>query len=310
MSDLVNINKQSIDEYRAPDIIEEFLKDIDVSPGTRNQYRRNLRQFTAWLDSVGITDPGRRTILDFKTSLDVAGKAANTVNAYMTTVRQLYKWAETQGYYRDITRGIKGARQPKPTHISLSSEQAHHLLESIDRSTRVGKRDYALINLLLRTGLRTIEAARANIEDMQPHGGKTVLWVQGKGHRQKDDLVVLTMKTQIPIAEYIATRPNAQGDSPLFHSLSNRSKGERLSTRSISWIVSGRLQHAGLKTLMPKLSAHKLRHTAITLLVAAGVSVERVQSMARHQSIATTMIYFNNQARLTNAPEEEMDNIL
>ena len=76
---------------------------------------------------------------------------------------------------------------------------------------------------------------------------------------------------------------------PLFTSLSNHNRGERLTTRSISGIVKSRLKKAGYNS--SRLTAHSLRHTAVTLSLLAGKNLAEVQQFARHINISTTMIY-------------------
>jgi len=88
----------------------------------------------------------------------------------------------------------------------LTVDDVSGLLGSIDRSTIEGKRDYALINLLIRTGLRTIETIRADVGDIRQASGETVLSVQGKGRDEKDELVILTPPSLNPIREYLTAR--------------------------------------------------------------------------------------------------------
>lgn len=82
------------------------------------------------------------------------------------------------------------------------------MLASIDRSTEKGMCDFAILNLMLRTGLRGIEIVRANCRDIQTKAGVDVLYVQGKGRASKDNFVVLTPKALSPIAAYLEKRSN------------------------------------------------------------------------------------------------------
>ena len=75
-------------------------------------------------------------------------------------------------------------------------------------------RDFAIVNLLLRTGLRTIEAVRADVGDITFKANRRILRVWGKGHDTKDDFVVLTDKTYLPIKNYLATRKGAKANEP------------------------------------------------------------------------------------------------
>jgi len=109
--------------------------------------------------------------------------------------------------YPNIARGIKGAKKTRGFKKDpLTVAQVKELLRGIDRSTPQGKRDYALLNLFIRTGLRTIEAVRAEVGDIRQEGGEAVLWIQGKGRDTKDEFVLLTPETLRPINEYLQTR--------------------------------------------------------------------------------------------------------
>ena len=164
-----------------------------------------------------------------------------------------------------------------------------------------GLRDYALINLMVRTGLRTIEIARAQVRDLRQDGGEAVLWIQGKGRQAKDEFVLLVNEALNPLREYLAARGEPDQESPLFSSLSDRNAGGPLTTRSIRGIVKKALRRVNLNDR--RLSAHSLRHTAISLSIKGGASLEQAQAMARHTDPKTTLIYFHNAARIEKGAE-------
>ena len=227
----------------------------------------------------------------------------------MVTVRRFYAWAETEGFYRDITRGIKGVKRAKGFKKDpLTVRQIKDLLTSIDRDSLEGKRDYALLNLLIRTGLRTIEVARADFGDIRQQGGEAVLWIQGKGRTSKDEFVLLTPETLNPINTYLNARGRVKDNEPLFTSLSDRNQGGRLTTSSISRIAKQHLVDIGLDN--GRLTAHSLRHTAITLSLLGGATIQEAQTLARHADVNTTLIYSHNINRLAQAPERKIDALL
>ena len=176
------------------------------------------------------------------------------------------------------------------------------MLDSIDTQTAKGKRDYSIIALMVTGGLRDIEAARANIEDLKQLGGSTVLYLQGKGRDERTDYVKVVPAVEKPVREYLKTRPNAKSQHPLFTSLSNNSRGRRLSAKSISSIVKGRLLAAGYNS--DRLTAHSLRHSAVTLSLMGGLPLDEVQQFARHKNISTTQIYAHNLERAKNRSED------
>jgi len=116
-----------------------------------------------------------------------------------------------------------------------------------------------------------------------------VLFVHGKRCSEKNDFMVLTEALQADINRYLAERKSLSPTDPLFASTSNRNKGGRLTTRSMSGIVKNALRAIGLDS--EHYTAHSLRHTSVTYALMAGASVEETQKMARHSDISTTMIY-------------------
>lgn len=287
------------------ELAERFLAEQDVMETTRATYRRALRQFVNWLRETGrdqrMSTLQRSDILAYKESLQ-ASKSPSTVSCYLTTVRRLYGWLESYKLYPDITRGVRGGKAVKGHRKDcLTPGQIRQVLAAIDRSTLEGKRDYAVLNLLLRTGLRTVEVARAKVCDLRQDTGTAVLWIQGKGHQAKDDFVLLMEETLQPLREYLAARGNVAEDQPLFVSVSDRNKGQALTTRSLSRIVKHAFRRVGLDDR--RLTAHSCRHTAITLAVKGGASLEQVQAMARHSDPKITLVYFHNVARVQSGAE-------
>ena len=108
-------------------------------------------------------------------------------------------------------------------------------------------------------------------------------------------------ETLKPLREYLATRGDLPGEAPLFASLSDRNAGGPLTTRSIRGIIKTALRRVNLNDR--RLSAHSLRHTAISLSIKGGASLEQAQAMARHTDPKTTLIYFHNAARIENGAE-------
>jgi len=162
----------------------------------------------------------------------------------------------------------------------------------------------------LRTGLRTIEVSRANIQDIVFKGSQRVLLVQGKGRDEKDNFVILTDKAYKPILDYLATRGRVNSSDPLFTSSSNNSKGERLTTRTISYLAKEGLKAIGLNERA--FTAHSLRHTTAVNILKAGGSLETAQFTLRHSNPATTQIYtetLNEERRLQNSGEALIDSL-
>lgn len=274
---------------------EIYADYLDASERTVQAYIANLKQFVKWMGAHGITRPTREDIIEWREELKADHKPA-TVQAYIIAVRKFFSWAEQQGIYPNIAENVKGAKvQQGNKKDYLTGKQVAAVLQGIDRSTAKGIRDYAIVLLMVTGGLRDIEVSRANIEDLHTLGGVTVLDIQGKGRDDRAEFIKVTEEAEQALRAYLATRETAAGSEPLFTSVSHNNAGQRITTKSISTLVKHYLKAAGLNS--PRLTAHSLRHTAVTISLLAGCSLEEVQQFARHSSINTTMIYAHNLQR-------------
>lgn len=276
-------------QYTLAAVLEKFIEDQDVKPSSKALYKRTLSQYFNWIEQSGykMAEIERTHILLYRDKLMEEGKSSLTATSYITSVRLFYEWTEAHKIYPNVAKGVKSPKRkqqfrkqpltPAQTAAMLATEQESH-----------SKRDYAIINLLVRTGLRTIEVSRANVEDITFKGGKRVLMVKGKGRDEKDNFVILTDKAYQPIKAYLDER-KAVGGQPLFISTSNNNKGERMTTRTISYIAKEALKSIGLDDKV--YTAHSLRHTAAVNILRAGGSLEMAQLTMRHTNPATTQIY-------------------
>lgn len=295
-------------------LIEQFLASQDVTQGSRRTYRSALRQFFAWFSDNRIINPTRETILDFKEFLDAKGLRPFTRSGYLVAVRRFFEWSETLKLYPNIAKGIKGARRAVKTHQknALTMEQIERLLYSIDQKDVAGKRDFALINLLFRTGLRLIEVKRAQICDLElkDDDDGALLWIRGKGRDGKDDFVVLTEDALAPLRCYLRERKAKNTQEPLFASLSDRNHGAYITTFSLSRLIKNRLRKAGIESR--RITAHSLRHTFGVMAIQAGASLYEVQLAMRHTAPATTEIYLGDierSKRLEGGPERRISSL-
>ena len=290
-------------------LLASFISSQDVSEGSRKLYKRTLSQYFLWTDGNGknLNTLTRKDVLEYKDYLQEQGLSPLTISSYITSVRKFYEWAEGEKLYPNIARGIKTPRRQqafKKQH--LTDAKSRELLEHFQgRSLR----DYAIANLILRTGLRTIEVVRANIEDITFKGNRRILKVWGKGRLEKDDFVVLSEKAYLPIKNYLAVaRKGAKPGEPLFTSASHQNYGERLTTKTISALCKDGLKAIGLEG--KEFTAHSLRHTTAVAILKHGGQLTDVQSVLRHSSPVTSQIYTESvkeELRLQNAPELFLD---
>ena len=300
----------SVEIYNENDIIQRWLDSLDVLEDTKETYKAHLIDFIKWINTNGIQRATKGDILKYKQEL-INRYSNSTVCLKISSLKSFYRFLNEQELANDITKNIKGAKISKGFKRDIFTlEQIQEIMKSIDRTTLVGARDYAMVNLFLRTGLRSCEVNRANIEDIRNKDGEIVLYVQGKGRTDKDEFVVLTPSMLNILNEYLNMREQNQhitDTSPLFISLSDRNFGERLSLFSIRWLVKNILREAGINS--KRLTTHSTRHTAITLSLLSGADLLEVKEMARHTSVDTTLLYAHNVKRLANAPEKKLEQV-
>lgn len=286
------------------DIMQSWTRFIEGSPKTVETYTRAIRQFWKWVHENGISQPTKEDIRAYREELKIDHKPS-TVQNYIMALKQFFKWTEDEGVYPNIAKNVKGAKlDTEHKKDELTTAQVKKLIGSIDRSTLTGKRDYAMITLMVTTGMRTIEVERADIQDLRTLGDFTALYYQGKGHQEKAEFKKVPAPVEDAIRDYLNARKEADETQPLFISTANRNSGERLTTRSISRIVKDRLVAAGLDS--PRWTAHSLRHTTATQNLLNGGSIEETQQLLGHTNISTTMIYAHHIEKAKRQAEERI----
>ena len=285
--------------------ISEYVKTLDVKPKSKETYTKALRVFFNW--NNGVIPTHRADILAYKQHL-TNSYSASTINAYITAIKGFYAFLEAEGYCPNVTANIKGVKNSKGfKKDALTIAQAKTLLNNNGDSLEE-KRNTAIITLMIHTGLRTVEIERANIEDIRQTGGATLLYIQGKGRDTKDEFVILTADVIEPLTEYLNCRGKCNPSEPLFAATSNRNQNGRLTTRSISRIIKNALIDVGIDS--DRITAHSLRHTAVTLSLLGGATIQEAQQLARHSNINTTLIYAHNINRIKNAAERNIADVL
>ena len=304
MNSLTVQNTQQIQNIDIHTAIDNWVRFVDASPKTIATYSRAISLFSRWAKENGISQPTREDIIRYRDELKADHKPA-TVNGYLMAIKQFYKWLEESGLSPNVAKNVKSVKMDREHKKDpLTQAQAQRLIGSIDRSTLTGARDYAIISLMLTTGARTIEVARANIEDIRPLGNFTAWYFQAKGHEERSEFKKVVSQVEVALREYLTLRGETDETQPLFISTANRNHGERLTTRSVSRIVKEHLKDAGLDS--PRWTAHSLRHTSAMQCLLNGGTLQETQSLLGHRDINTTLIYANHLDRAKREAENRI----
>lgn len=283
---------------------EEFLSEN--SEETVGTYRRTLNEFQRYVP----LHKGRFRFMEedvraYKNYLgDTRGLSEVSVSTYLTGLRRFCQYLVDIGRLTENpAKEVKGNRRPSShSREVLTEQEIEELFDSVDDSTRIGKRDVGIMYLMLYAGLSGIEIVRADVEDLEQTLMGWYLRVQGKGHTVKDEQVPVDTQVMEKIRIYLDARGRYKPSDPLFISHGHRSKGSRLNTRSVRSRINKHLKEAGLKR--PGVSPHSLTHTAALIWLNNGMSVEEVKERMRHGTLETTMIYYKRQGLLKRDPEE------
>jgi len=199
----------------------------------------------------------------------------------IATLRSFFNYLTLKAHLLE-ENPIKDLDSPKlmkslPKYLTL--DESVELLSSVDCANR--ERDYCILTLFLNCGLRISELIGLNINDIQ---GETVR-VLGKGNKVR--IVFLNDACKEALSAYMAVRRPISGrdQNALFLS----SRNQRISRSSVHALVKKHIGNAGLDS--SEYSAHKLRHTAATLMLQNGVDVKAVQEVLGHEHLNTTEIY-------------------
>lgn len=211
------------------------------------------------------------------------GFSARYAATVATALRSLLRFLHVEGRVPSPLEGavpsISGWRLtslPK----SLTPSAVRRLLQSCDRRRVIGRRDYAVLVLLVRLGLRACEVVRLELEDLDWRRGEIV--VRGKGKTVSR----LPMPKDVgdALSAYVVRRPRVVSRAVFLRSLAPLVPG---TTSTIKQLVAKASRRAGL----PLVSPHKLRHTVAVEMLRRGGTLAEIAQVLRHRSLATTAIY-------------------
>jgi len=154
------------------------------------------------------------------------------------------------------------------------------LLVSCDRRTLIGRRDYAVLLLLSRLGLRAGEVAAIELDDIDWRAG--LLLVRGKGGRH--DMLPLPVDVGEALVAYLRRRPRCECRALFLRVTAPR---EGMNRCTVAWVVRAACDRAAL----PRVGAHRLRHTTATEMLRRGASLAEIGQVLRHREQKTTAIY-------------------
>lgn len=281
-----------------PPWLQSFLDRLaaeDLSAATRRGYRYDLLQFAVWYAALYGTPPDlprltEHDVIAWRQHMITRCQfKATTINRRLEAVRRLLRWAEATGVVAaNVAAGVRtirltGDRQP----VGLTAVEVHGLLRAAGESSHgLARRNYALVQLMLQTGLRIGEVAALRRADITLRERAGALRVRhGKGLRERE--VPLNATARRALRQVFERDPApARPEDPVFRSTRN----EPLPVRSIQNTIAGLVRRAGLTR--PGISAHSLRHTfALAWLRQHPGKLVELAQLLGHESLDTTAVY-------------------
>lgn len=303
----LSITAQELESLPTTKVVIEALVSGHLSPHTRRAYYRDALDFMAWLQPQELTlaTLSKHDVIQYRRFLaDNFAKA--TASRKLVVARKLLEEAVNRDLIpRNPAQGVGGyahTEEQETPHAALSRQQARDLLAAVDTSTRQGKRDYALLSLLLRTGLRRSECAALQLGDLvQTQGYQVAVIRHAKGDKRRQ--VKLPVEVRQAIDTYIEAieRTDTNQEMPLFVQFR---KGDHPQTEGISDQVIKRVVETYAAKVGLKLSPHGLRATFVTLALEGGARLHQVQYAVGHADPRTTEHY---QKRKLNLQDNAVD---
>lgn len=273
-----------------------------LSASTRRTYELAFRRLVDWWRKTMPEEPFSEPLLErYRASL-VARLTPRSVNVELAAIRKLGATLYRRGILGyNPTTSLKGQRVSRG-HLrrSLTIEEIQRILAELPGENEVESRDRALVYLMVKTGLREIEVARATFGDLRQGQYGWRLHVQGKGRADRTEFVLLTDAVMNALEAYWRYRFSRQAHEPLF-ATAYVIPARPLSVRTIRERIRLAFQRAGLSD--PGLVPHSLRHTAATLALEGQAPLHAVQHMLRHRSLATTELYLHELNRERDGAE-------
>jgi site-specific recombinase XerD len=270
------------------------IRDSVMSPRSKALYTKALADFLAWNQGHELE---RTRVLEYRQHMLDQGYAPATVNLALTAIRRLAEEAEAQNCLSDrVARQILAIDGLPNRGVKfgnwLTQDQALELLALPDQRTNKGLRDFVALGLLLGCGLRSDEAVRVRINQVQERDGRLVLLdILGKGRKFRTAVVPKWMEN--PLLDWI-TRGKGE------HIIRRVWKNDVLDSRGMTTTALAYHIVALAAEIGVGLSPHDLRRSFAASAVLNGANIESVRQALGHESLATTTRYVASAISLRN----------
>jgi integrase/recombinase XerD len=276
-------------ERRLEQLLEDYrvylARERGIAPETIGKYERVARLFLEERERIDGLALERLTAADVSEFLarECPRRSISGARTLVAKLRPLLRYLHVAGLISTPLRwAVPGVADLRDRSLPRGLEPAavRRLLASCDRRRTTGCRDYAILLLLVRLGLRGGEVAAMRLEDVDWRRGEIL--VRGKGDRH--DRLPLSADVGEALAGYLRRRPPADCRAVFLRALAPAGP---MTSGAVCNVVNAACRRAGLAVV----GSHRLRHTAATEMLRAGASLPEIAQVLRHQQLKTTAVY-------------------
>ncbi|MDQ0161456.1 site-specific tyrosine recombinase XerD [Aeribacillus alveayuensis] len=276
------------------DQIQDFIHYLMVERGLSNNtivsYQRDLKSYAAYLKEkaniVQVNDIGRVHILQFLKHLKDGGKSSKTIARHIASIRSFHQFLLREKVANeDPSVHIETPQVERKLPNVLSLSEVEKLLETPKRTSPIGFRDKAMLEVLYATGIRVSELIQLNVSDVHLLMG----FIRCYGKGKKERIVPIGDKAAMALQEYIDKgRSKLIKEKHRTEALFLNHHGKRMTRQGFWKNLKKIAREAGIQK---ELTPHTLRHSFATHLLENGADLRAVQEMLGHADISTTQIY-------------------
>lgn len=268
---------------------ESFIRWIAIERGLSEAYQLSVRQsldaLAKWLKGRPLKEVGTEELARFLTQRKKEGLGASSLRITTVHLKVFFRWLAAKGKLEmDPAEPLLSPRPDQTLPETLHAREVTALLESIDPSSPLGRRDRAMLELFYSSGLRLSELCKLRLEMMDLEEG--FLRITGKGNKTR--VVRVGTKAKEAFEDYLRNeRPQLVTKKTSSHAFISV-RGGPLSPDRVRQIVKERARMAGIEQ---NVYPHLLRHSFATHLLEGGADLRVIQELLGHADISTTQIY-------------------
>lgn len=283
-------------------VLTEWAETARLTRGSINSRLRSLIQFEQWCLKHGIRMPGENDLQAFFDECRSNGMRSTSISCYYNQLGCVFRYLYKKDLYPDILKNIELDRGEYRERVCLTKDEVHHLM-----SVPLPARERAMISLMVFCGLRCVEVAELLYGDI--HGNRAL--IRGKGKKEKSTTIFLPNTVIVAIEQWKSISCAPKTDDSFVFTSERYHKAHGFTSCGPEG-VSREVKKALMVAFpdKPDLSAHCLRHTAITLALESGMDFFRFAKFARHASPKMTMTYTHDNKRFTDPAANRIESMV